>query len=469
MPRWLETDTGSNVNISSATEIGSYTADADRLILPQVLIDQAAGGGDYLYWVTLQVNGSGSTYLFGPVTTDAVAASVTAIGAQGGLIAVRSGDAVKVYVDGLAGDTTTPDTIVRWFELAALRPTTADRTLDVSAGGEAGVDWSNVGSPTTTVNLSGTSTKANEAAPLDAAGTRTAMGLSAANLDSALGAISAKTTNLPASPAGVGDAMTLANDALTAAKLATDAVAEIATAIRAELATELARIDAAVSTRLATAGYTAPPAAGAVADAVLDEAMSGHTTPGTAGAALAAAGSAGDPWITDLTDGDYDDPDTAGYILARLADLDMSAVTQVAASSAGHLTITAGITFEESVTGLTIPADWVAAIWTLKANVRDADTAALAQLRETNPAAGGDGLQRVNGAAPAAPITADDGELTVNQAGGSITIYLTDELSALLAAAVDLGWDVKFIDGGGDSTGQRGTADVVLTETRATT
>jgi hypothetical protein len=37
-----------------------------------------------------------------------------------------------------------------------LIPTTAGRTLDVSAGGEAGVDWANVGSPTTTVGLSGT-------------------------------------------------------------------------------------------------------------------------------------------------------------------------------------------------------------------------------------------------------------------------------------------------------------------------
>lgn len=148
--------------------------------------------------------------------------------------------------------------------------------------------------------------------------------------------------------------------------------------------------------------------------------------------------------------------------------LDVSAVTQVAASNAGHLTITAGLTFEESVTGLTIPADWVLAIWTLKGNVRDADTAALVQLRTSNPAAGTDGLQRLNGAAPAAPITAEDGELTVNQAG-AITVYLTDELTELLTAAVDLGWDVKFIDASGDSGGQRGTADVVLTETRATT
>jgi len=39
-------------------------------------------------------------------------------------------------------------------------PTTAARTLDVSAGGEAGIDLANVGSPTTTLNLSGTTVAA---------------------------------------------------------------------------------------------------------------------------------------------------------------------------------------------------------------------------------------------------------------------------------------------------------------------
>lgn len=37
-----------------------------------------------------------------------------------------------------------------------LAPTTAGRTLDVSAGGEAGIDWANVGTPGSTVNLSAT-------------------------------------------------------------------------------------------------------------------------------------------------------------------------------------------------------------------------------------------------------------------------------------------------------------------------
>lgn len=35
-------------------------------------------------------------------------------------------------------------------------PTVAARTLDISAGGEAGLDWANVGSPTTTLALTGT-------------------------------------------------------------------------------------------------------------------------------------------------------------------------------------------------------------------------------------------------------------------------------------------------------------------------
>lgn len=48
------------------------------------------------------------------------------------------------------------------MDMAPLQPTTLARTLDVSTGGEAGLDWANVGSPTTTLNLSGTSTLAVE-------------------------------------------------------------------------------------------------------------------------------------------------------------------------------------------------------------------------------------------------------------------------------------------------------------------
>lgn len=59
------------------------------------------------------------------------------------------------------GTAGTPDVNVKlWNSLTTvalpLVPTTAGRTLDVSAGGEAGIDWANVGSPTTSLALTGT-------------------------------------------------------------------------------------------------------------------------------------------------------------------------------------------------------------------------------------------------------------------------------------------------------------------------
>ena len=80
---------------------------------------------------------------------------------------------------------------------------------------------------------------------LDAAGVRAAVGLASANLDTQLAAIDdyidtevaaikAKTDNLPASPAATGDI---------------PSAATVASAVRTELATELGRIDAAISTR----------------------------------------------------------------------------------------------------------------------------------------------------------------------------------------------------------------------------
>lgn len=65
----------------------------------------------------------------------------------------------------------------KWNDLTTvalpLIPTTAGRTLDVSATGEAGVDWANVGSPTTTLGLSGTTIKAVTDAVADSAGITT--------------------------------------------------------------------------------------------------------------------------------------------------------------------------------------------------------------------------------------------------------------------------------------------------------
>lgn len=50
---------------------------------------------------------------------------------------------------------------------SALKPTTAGRTLDVSAGGEAGIDWANVGTPESTVNLAATTVYKLSASGID--------------------------------------------------------------------------------------------------------------------------------------------------------------------------------------------------------------------------------------------------------------------------------------------------------------
>lgn len=132
----LETDTGTNADISSATAVGSYTATADKLVMVDVSIDAVAGGGDYVMYVTRQINGSGSAYRILPQTTMAAASGLTAISAQSGWITVRNGDVLTCYVDGLAGDTSTPDWTTRWYELAGVTAAAvADAVLDEATSG----------------------------------------------------------------------------------------------------------------------------------------------------------------------------------------------------------------------------------------------------------------------------------------------------------------------------------------------
>ena len=51
----LETDSGTNVDISSPTAIGSYTSNGDKLVMVDVSIDAVAGNGDYVMYVTRAV------------------------------------------------------------------------------------------------------------------------------------------------------------------------------------------------------------------------------------------------------------------------------------------------------------------------------------------------------------------------------------------------------------------------------
>jgi len=87
------------------------------------------------------------------------------------------------------------------------------------------------------------------------------------------------------------------------------------------------RIDASVgamATDVLTSTALAASATAEIADAVWDEALSGHLTAGSTGNALNAAGSAGDPWSTSIP-GAYG-AGSAGYIIGTYLDEAISGI-----------------------------------------------------------------------------------------------------------------------------------------------
>lgn len=182
------------------------------------------------------------TLTAGPAENDAI---------NGCIIIIRDVASVDQFAVGVVGDYTGSTKTVTLlndpaiFTMAttdfvtviadrALKATVDNRTFDVSSTGEGGVDWANVGSPTTTVGLSGTTVKTatdiatdvaavkvDTAAILVDTGTTLDVRIPAAlvggRMDSSVGAIAAN----------VITAASIATDAIDADALAADAVTEI--------------------------------------------------------------------------------------------------------------------------------------------------------------------------------------------------------------------------------------------------
>ncbi len=111
---------------------------------------------------------------------------------------------------------------------SALKPTVAARTLDVSATGEAGLDWANIGSPTTAVNLSATNIDVDQVV----ASVSGAVGSVTGAVGSVTGNVGGNVTGSVGSVATGGiTAGSIAADAIGASELAADAVTEIATGV----------------------------------------------------------------------------------------------------------------------------------------------------------------------------------------------------------------------------------------------
>lgn len=111
-----------------------------------------------------------------------------------------------------------------------LIPTVAGRTLDVSAGGEAGLDWANIGSPTTTVGLTGTTISSSQvvASVTGAAGSVTG---AVGSVTGSVGSIASGGITTASFAAGAIDAAAIATDAIGSAELAASAVTKIQTGL----------------------------------------------------------------------------------------------------------------------------------------------------------------------------------------------------------------------------------------------
>jgi hypothetical protein len=110
-----------------------------------------------------------------------------------------------------------------------LTPTTAGRTLDVSAGGEAGIDWANVGSPTTSLALTGTTIATTQ--KVDVETIKTNPVVNGGTITFPTTATLASTTNITAGTVTTATNVTtvngLAANVITAASTAADYVTEV--------------------------------------------------------------------------------------------------------------------------------------------------------------------------------------------------------------------------------------------------
>ena len=167
-----------------------------------------------------------------------------------------------VITTGTVGGTSVVGYVVGHFSVenrSAVMPTTATRTLDVSAGGEAGVDWANVGSPTTAVDLSGTTIKTTQKVDVDTIKTNPVV--NAGTITFPTTATLASTTNITAGT------VTTATNVTTVNGLAANVIT--ATAINADAITAAKVADGTIDAATFAAGAIT---AAAVADGAIDRA-----------------------------------------------------------------------------------------------------------------------------------------------------------------------------------------------------
>lgn len=257
-------------------------------------------------------------------------------------------------------------------------------------------------------------------------------------------------------------------------------------------AAELAYLDAAITSRLASVGYTTPPTAAQVRDAILTDATrfaganidaaissrqpSGNVTVGALAAAALRQFFQTDTGLgySDAVDGsvlketlDGVPPSSVGaaaiwaYVTRTLT---QSAASIAAAVSGSTITIQRGDTLSVPLTGIGALTGYVSLDFTVKTNpIVDADAAAIVRIRK-NASGLSDGLLVLNGATG----TAAQGSITItSEPLGNITIALAAEATAQLGIASGLYYDVQMITASGIVTRTEGICNIASDVTRA--
>lgn len=188
----------------------------------------------------------------------------------------------------------------------------------------------------------------------------------------------------------------------------------------------------------APAGYGGTVDLSAMADAVWDEALSGHAIGGSAGAGLASAGAAGDPWAA-VVPGSYA-AGTAGSIFGTLAQLNPSHVTVVSpVSIAGNaIVVRAGDTWSLPISGLG-NISGVSKLW-FSVNRQGAPDAQAKLFIEKTA-----GLLYLNGAA--APDASKASIAVTNATLGNLTVNVDEAATQMELGSAQ--WTVKVITSGG--------------------
>ena len=264
------TTTGAPTTIGGTWAISIYVDNSLTQLGPATVATPAAG-------ITITLDFDGITGMH----------NVRVVATSGNGYAAGSNYQIMVST-GTVGGTSIVGYVVAEFSIEArssLRPTTSGRTLDVSATGEAGIDWANVGSPTTVLNLSATNIDVDQVVASVSGAVGSVTG-AVGSVTGAVGSIGTGGIATTSFAAGAIDAAAIAADAIGAAEIANGAI-DAATFAAGAIDAAAIAANALGTSEIATAVDDR------IVDAVWNELRSGHTTVGTYGENNAAIVSGG--------------------------------------------------------------------------------------------------------------------------------------------------------------------------------